>query len=155
MPEQIAVLKIRGAEKLKIALRELLMKAEVNIPIILAQAGQVGVSYCKIGCPVDTGRLRGSIGNPSEEGIFDVTRNSVAFGTAVEYAFDVEFGTAPHIIKPGSKGFLAWKDKTTKKWIYTKKEIHHPGTKGRHYMLTGVQAAVPSMIGVLSGVLKG
>lgn len=155
MPGQIAILKIKGMENLKVKLKELLMRVDINTPIVLAQAGQVGVSYCKINCPVDTGRLRGSIGNPMKEGIFDVTRNSVAFGTAVYYAFDQEFGTAPYLIEPGSKGFLAWKDKATGKYIYTKKAVHHPAMPGRHYMLTGVQAAVPSMIGVLTGVLKG
>ena len=155
MVEQITVLKIEGTEKLYAALRGLLAKTEANIPIVLTQAGQIGVSYCKIDAPVDTGRLRASIGNPSKSGIFDVTRNSVAFGTAVEYAFDVEFGTKPHIIKPGEKGFLAWKDKKTKKWVYTRKEVHHPGTKGQYYMLRGVQAAVPGMIQVLKGVIKG
>ncbi len=156
---EIAILKIKGAGKLKTALRELLARADRNTPILLAQAGHLGVAYCKIECPVDLGGLRVSIGNPLKDGIFDVTRNSVIFGTAVDYAFHVHYGTRPHLIKPkpkpAGKGFLAWKDKETGEWIYTKKAVKHPGTKANPFMLRGVQSAVPNMIKILKGVLKG
>lgn len=42
-------------------------------------------------CPVDTGRLRRSIG-------YSVDENSVSIGTNVEYAPDVEFGTTRIIV---------------------------------------------------------
>ena len=154
MAEQISVLEIKGTEKLKKALEDLLAKADRNTPIILAQAGQIGVGFCKIECPVDLGHLRASIGNPTEEGIFDVTRNAVAFGTAVDYAFPVEFGSRPHIIKPKTKKALRWKDKSTNEYIFAKK-VKHPGTKGRHFMLKGIQNAVPGIIKVLKGILRG
>ena len=155
---EIVTLKIKEKDKreLKMALQGLLNRADRNTPIVLAQAGQVGVGFCKIECPVNLGGLRGSIGNPSERGIFDVTRNSVVFGTAVHYALHVELGTRPHIISPKPpKGFLAWQDKETREWIYTKKPVKHPGTKGAHFMLKGVQKAVPNMIKVLKGILRG
>ena len=187
MAEQISILEIKNTEKLKAALQELLARADRNTPNILRQAGQVGVGFCKIECPVDLGHLRASIGNPRKEGIFDVTRNAVAFGTAVKYAFPVEFGTTSYWIRPKPpKGYLAWKGApvaqkikfkggkvvrgamqyrsktgrlvTTKKlgeWIYTKKPVKHPAMKGKHFMLKGVQKAVPKMIEVLKGILRG
>lgn len=156
---EIAILKIKGTRELKKAFKELIARADRNTPNILRQAGLKGVGFCKLECPVDLGGLRASIGNPNKNGVFDVTRNSVIFGTAVHYAFHVELGTRPHIISPkappAGKGFLAWKDKKTKEWIYTKKPVHHPGTKGTHFMLKGVQKAVPGIIKILKGVLKG
>lgn len=182
MAGEVSILEIKGTEKLKAALDKLLKTADKNIPIVLMQAGQVGVSHCKIECPVDTGRLRASIGNPTKKGIFETTRKGVAFGTAVDYAFDVEFGTKPHIIKPKKKKVLRWpipvgqEIKFTEKGIKRGKKLYiskktgklikkkqyafakfvkHPGTKGQHFMLKGVQKAVPDIIKVLKGVIKG
>lgn len=42
-------------------------------------------------CPVDTGRLRGSIAYK-----LDIRRNEAVVGTNVEYASDVEYGTKFH-----------------------------------------------------------
>jgi len=134
MAQEIAILEIKGTEKLRSALKDLLEDTQRNIPKILRQAGHAGVALCKIECPVDTGRLKESIGNPTKEGIFDVTRNAVVFGTAVDYAFHVEFGHRTRLKKPtpGKKSFV----------------------KGRYYMLRGVQKAVPLMIDILKGVIK-
>lgn len=186
---EIVTLKIKEKDKreLKMALQGLLNRANRNTPDILKEAGLVGVGFCVLECPVDLGGLRASIGNPTKDGIFNVTRNSVVFGTAVDYAFHVHFGTRPHLISPKPpKGFLAWKGSpvaqkirfkggkvirgamqyrsktgrlvTTKKlgeWIYTKKPVKHPGTKANPFMLRGVQKAVPNMIKVLKGILRG
>jgi len=179
-------LKKGDQQKLNIALQELALKADANTPIVLAQAGHVGVSSCKRNCNVGTsGELRASIGNPTKNGIFNLGRNSIIFGTAVNYAIYVENGTKPHVIKPVKAKMLAWqkgavaqkikvssggisrgalqyrtsggKLTTTKKqgeWVFAK-EVHHPGYIGSHFMLRGVEQAVPAMVKVLSGVLRG
>ena len=113
-------LKKSSQQKLNMALKGLLLRADTNTPVVLAQAGHVGASYCKITCPVVTGRLMGSIGNPTKGGVFQLDRNSITFGTAVEYAVKVE---------------------------YTSK-------KNKHYMLRGVEQAVPAMVKVLAGVVR-
>ena len=121
--------------KLNAALQVWAKRAEINKPEVLLQAGHVGADFCKIKCPVDTNRLRVSIGSldPGKEGIFELTPIGMQFGTSVSYAIDVELGHKTRLKKPtpGKKSYV----------------------KGQHYMLRGVQAAVPSMVGILSGVL--
>jgi len=138
--QEMIKLKLRPGdqEKLQRALEAQLAKADANTPIVLAQAGHEGASYCKKKCPVDTGRLRGTIGNPGYinpkqgkgGGIFRFGESGklglggitgIMFGTAVEYAVKVE-------------------------------NTHK--TKS-HYMLRGVTAAIPKMVDILSGVIRG
>lgn len=186
--EGMVTLKLRPGDKQKLdmALKGLVQKANVNTPAVLAQAGQTGSNSCRLKCPYDTGRLRASIGIPNKGGVFQLTPRSVTFGTAVEYALAVELGSKGHWIKPGDKGFLAWKggpvaqkisfggggvtagkmQYRTKKggltvqkgkggWIFTKKPVWHPPTRGQHFMLRGVEQAVPAMVKILSeGVLR-
>lgn len=123
MAQEMITLKLRKGDqqKLNMALIGLGQRVDMNRPVVLAQAGQVGVSYCKIKCPVITGRLMGSIGNPAKEGIFSVAKDRVTFGTAVIYAVKVE--------------------KTSR--------------KNKNYMLRGVTAAIPKMVEVLAGVIRG
>ena len=154
-------LKKGDQEKLQRALEAQLKNVNMNTPVVLAQAGHKGASYCRKAAPVDTSRLRASIGIPTKGGIFQIGKSGISgsatgvmFGTAVEYAIDVEQGTKPHTIEVGKKGFLAWKDKKTKEWIYTKKPVDHPGTKGSHFMLRGVTEAIPDMVNILTGVMR-
>ena len=66
-------------------------------------------------------RLRSSIAVSSPETESDGV--SVRIGTNVEYARIHEFSG---IIFPGTKGFLAWKNRDTGKWIFTKKPVTIP-----------------------------
>jgi len=129
--EGMITLKLRPGdqEKLQRALEAQLKKVNMNTPIVLAQAGHKGADYCKKEAPVDTGRLRASIGNPTKGGIFKLGESGVLglggitgimFGTAVEYALAVE------------------KNHKTKS----------------HYMLRGVTEAVPDMVAILTGVMR-
>ena len=63
----------------------------------LLAIGETAEGYAKENCPVDTGRLRGSISNK-------VQSDGVYIGTNVEYAAVVEFGNATH--KVGQSHFL-------------------------------------------------
>ena len=75
----------------------------------LEASGAKVVYFCKEKCPVDTGRLKGSIGegsNPS--GIWQLDINGHLFnlsvGTSVEYAWDVE--TIPRHHEVGQAHFM-------------------------------------------------
>ena len=70
----------------------------------LAQAGEIVRADAVANCPVDTGRLKGSITN-------NVDGNSAVVGTNVSYAPFVEWGT-------GSKGSPEVAHTTKEKWIY-------------------------------------
>ena len=128
-------LKRGDQEKLQRALESQLNNVNMNTPVVLAQAGHKGASYCKKAAPVDTGRLRGTIGVPGYinkkqgkgGGIFKLGKSSifggatgVMFGTAVEYAMHVE---------------------------------RNHKTKS-HYMLRGVTEAIPDMVNILTGVMR-
>lgn len=70
----------------------------------LQEAGEVVRKDAVLNCPVDTGRLRGSI-------TVNVEGNTATVGTNVEYAPYVEFGT-------GSKGDKSVAHTTKKQWTY-------------------------------------
>ncbi len=70
---------------------------------------------------VVTGRLRSSIG------LFNFLSDkggiSVRIGTNVIYARIHEYGGT---IRPGAKGFLAWQNRNTGKWVFTQKPVKIP-----------------------------
>ena len=79
-----------------------------------------------INCPVDKGRLKNSINlNPSIPGYANYILSD-----AVEYGAAVEFGTAPHIIRPNA--MKALKFKSGGKNVFAKK-INHPGTRAQPF----------------------
>jgi len=79
-----------------------------------------------INCPVDKGRLKNSINlKPSIPGYANYILSD-----AVEYGPDVEFGTAPHIIRPSTMKALRFK--AGGKTIFAKK-INHPGTRAQPF----------------------
>jgi len=65
-----------------------------------------------------TGNLGGKITATPPEKTSDGYQ--IKIGTNVEYARIHEYGGT---IKPGIKGFLAWRDRRTKGWIFTKKPV--------------------------------
>jgi len=76
--------------------------------------------------PVDTGRLKTSIKLfPSIPGA-----KSYVLADGVTYGIDVEFGTAPHIIRPRTKKAL--KFKSGGKDVFAKK-VKHPGTPAQPF----------------------
>jgi len=103
-----STIQVKGIERIKERLNSIYYKSKTRAPVVLAKCGHVIAGYQKVNCPVDTGRLRASIGNPSKDGVFTVNQLSVKVGTAVEYGPDVEFGTRSHVIKPRNKPLLAW-----------------------------------------------
>lgn len=100
-------LEVNNAEEVKEALKEAIQKA-------LTEIGMQVENYATMLCPVDTGRLRGSITfatasendsprEPAEasDGVQETPdENSVVIGTNVEYAAYVEMGTSKMDARP-------------------------------------------------------
>lgn len=178
-------LEIEGIGELKAKLELLRKVTAAQRGTCLKQGGHLMVGFCKVNCPVDTGRLRASIGNPTQDGVFDSYPDEVVFGTSVYYAGWVEDGTQPHVILPKNKKMLAWptgavatkigftetgisrkgqlyrtsKGELTgnkKKQAYIfAKKVNHPGYKGSHYMLNGVTQSIPAVVAFISNFYAG
>ena len=78
-------------------------------------------------CPVDTGELRNSI-KIRERGAYEF---HVVADT--EYAYFVEYGTRPHIIRPRKAKVLRWFDRWTGKPIFAR-YVRHPGTRRQPFL---------------------
>lgn len=73
--------------------------------------------------PVDTGRLRDSL-------MSEVHGKTLRVGSRdVNYATDVEMGTAPHVILPRNKKALHWPGAA-----HPVARVNHPGTQPRPYL---------------------
>jgi HK97 gp10 family phage protein len=91
------------------------------------------VKHAKSLTPVNTGRLRSSIVQVPSGGRFTFT---VTIGTNVEYAADVEYGTAPHVIYPKDKKALFWPGAA-----HPVAKVNHPGTRAQPFMRPAVALA--------------
>lgn len=144
---------IEGIEELQSKVNMLKQVPAQVRSIALAQTGHLMAGYCKINCPVITGRLRASIGNPQKGGVFDQFPDYIIFGTAVEYAVMVEEGVAPHKVVPVNKKALSWIGKDNKR--ITVKSVMNPGFAGRHYMQKGITQSINPAVDFLASVIGG
>lgn len=94
------------------------------------------VNALKRRCPVDEGILRNSIH------VSSVTESKITL-SMLGYALYVEFGTAPHIIRPVNGKALHWK--SGGKDIFAK-EVHHPGTRPNPFIRTTFRVDMPMII---------
>ncbi len=81
--------------------------------------------------PVDTGRLRSSIVSRSEGAGRSV---GYVIGTNVNYAAAVEYGTAPHVIKPTKKKALYWPGAA-----HPVASVNHPGTRAQPFLRPAIE----------------
>lgn len=91
------------------------------------------VNHAKSLAPVDTGRLRSSVVAIPQGGRWTFT---VTIGTNVEYAADVEYGTAPHVIVPKDRKALWWPGAA-----HPVARVNHPGTRAQPFMRPAVAMA--------------
>ena len=85
--------------KLADALRQTAQQSEVTTQQVLIQAANHILAEMEVRVPVDTGKLRGSLG-------IRVDTNKVTIGpneNVAPYAGYVEFGTKPHMIRPSGR----------------------------------------------------
>lgn len=90
---------------------------------------------------VDTGRLRSSVVR-QEYGRFNRT-----VGTNVEYAAGLEFGTAPHVIRPKNGKAL----KTPYGYF---KKVNHPGNRAKPFLFPAAEAERQNFINNLKRILS-
>lgn len=168
MPDLVA---IEGIPQLLKEVAYTMKAVEHELTIVLDETALKADAQAKELCPVDTGRLRASI-RPEKADKF--TRDVV---TAAEYAADVEFGTAPHVITPKSAKILAWKSpvaqnvktaqplyksaktgkliKTKKLAAYTfAKRVSHPGTKAQPFMRPAFEAVRSGFVSACEQIAK-
>lgn len=81
--------------------------------------------------PVDTGRLRSSIVSRAEGGGRGL---GYVVGSNVNYAAAVEFGTAPHVIKPRYKQALYWPGAA-----HPVAQVNHPGTRAQPFLRPAIE----------------
>lgn len=81
--------------------------------------------------PVDTGRLRSSIVSRAEGGGRSL---GYVVGSNVNYAADVEYGTAPHVIKPRYKQALYWPGAA-----HPVASVNHPGTRAQPFLRPAIE----------------
>jgi HK97 gp10 family phage protein len=81
--------------------------------------------------PVDTGRLRSSIVSRTEGGGRSL---GYVVGSNVNYAAAVEYGTAPHVIKPKYKRALYWPGAA-----HPVAQVNHPGTRAQPFLRPAIE----------------
>lgn len=115
------------------------VRREVRRALVNVEAG------AKTRAPVDQGRLQNSIAH-------EVARDGLSgrAGTNVEYAPDVEFGTAPHVILPKNKKALAFGPKGAKTVV---KRVNHPGTRAQPYLFPAFEEERPKFLRRLADAL--
>jgi hypothetical protein len=84
------------------------------------------------GAPVKTGYLASTVYK-------DVGFGEAKVGAAASYAAAVEYGTAPHEIRPVNGGVLAFE--VAGKMIFTPL-VHHPGTRANPFMQRALDEAL-------------
>lgn len=80
-------------------------------------------------CPVESGRLKGSLHLQQTPGRDGVTQYQV--GSTVDYALMVHEGTRPHLIHPRLRRTLRFTEGG--RTIYAT-VVHHPGTRPHHFL---------------------
>jgi len=88
-----------------------------------------------LAAPVDTGRLRNSIRVEANGNILTITM--------VDYAFYVEFGTPPHIIKPKDKQSLKFKAGGDQVFA---KIVKHPGTRPNPFIRNTIRNKIGQIV---------
>lgn len=105
---------------------------------LLEQAGNEIAAEAQNNAPVRTGKLRDSIAMVSGP-------HRVYVGpdvSAVPYANYVEYGTAPHVIRPANARALRFQIGGTTVFA---RSVKHPGTKAHPYMRPAAQKWVESL----------
>lgn len=118
------------------ALRRSGHDAEATTQRVLIESANFLLTEMEARVPVDTGDLRRSLG-------VRVEGNRILVGPSAPYAPYVEFGTAPHDIKPKA-GHKALKFMVNGHPVYAK-IVHHPGTKAQPFVRPAFEAWAASL----------
>lgn len=100
------------------------------VPGLVKTAADYAEAFMSAKAPVRSGRLLGSIRKI-------VSENEAIIGPTVPYAVYVEYGTAPHEIRPVMASVL--KFEVEGKMVFTP-IVHHPGTKPKPFVRETAEA---------------
>jgi len=102
------------------------------VPGLVRTAADYAEAFMSAKAPVRSGRLLGSIRKI-------VSENEAIIGPTVPYAVYVEYGTAPHEIRPVRAKVLAFE--VAGKMVFTP-IVHHPGTKPNPFVRETAEAVL-------------
>ena len=133
--------------KLTVSLKKLSDEAESNVNKVIKDSAfniqRTAMSNLTSNGSVKTGHLRRSIS-------VDIGNLEATIHTSnVKYAVMVEKGTKAHIIKPKSKKALYWKGAS-----HPVKQVNHPGSKAKPYLIPAFEKEVPYFIDKLKEVVE-
>ena len=133
--------------KLTVSLKKLSDEAENNVNKAIKDSAfniqRSAMSNLAGNGSVKTGHLRRSIS--VDMGNLEATIHT----SNVKYAVMVEKGTKAHIIKPKSKKALYWKGAS-----HPVKQVNHPGSKAKPYLIPAFEKEVPYFVDKLKEVVK-
>jgi hypothetical protein len=100
--------------------------------VVMEKTGHDVVSDAQALCPVRTGNLKNSIG-------VDFGNLSFEVKASASYAAIVEYGSAPHTIRPRTKQALFWPGAT-----HPVKQVQHPGTAPQPFLIPAFDRNLPA-----------
>ena len=123
------------------ALRRSGQESHATTMSVLIEVANYILTEMEIRVPVDTGELRNSLS-------VQVMGDRVRIGPTAEHGAYVEFGTAPHEIRPKTAtGSLRV---TIHGRVIFAKVVNHPGTKAQPFVLPSFEAWVDSLGGMVA-----
>ena len=123
------------------ALRRSGQESHATTMSVLIEVANYILTEMEIRVPVDTGELRNSLS-------VEVMGDRVRIGPQAPHGVYVEFGTAPHQIRPkSSTGSLRF---TINGRVIYAKVVNHPGTRPQPFVLPAFEAWVDSLGGMVA-----
>ena len=122
------------------ALKEAAKNSEITTQEVLVHSANYLKTEMEARVPVDTGRLKQSIQ-------VRVSGKRITVGPDTPYAEYVEFGTAPHVIKPKKSNVLAFQAGGRTVIV---RSVNHPGTKAQPFVRPAFEAWVDTLGGLVA-----
>ena len=133
--------------KLTVSLKKLSDETEINVSKVIKDSAfniqRNAMSNLANNGSVKTGHLRRSIS--VNMGNLEATIHT----SNVKYAVMVEKGTKAHVIRPKNKKALYWKGAS-----HPVKQVNHPGSKAKPYLIPAFEKEIPYFVENLKEVVK-
>ena len=129
--------------KFSVILRELPDEIKDNVRKVVKNSAFNIERNAKSSASVKTGHLRRSIS--TKMGDMEATIHT----SNLKYAPMVEFGTRPHIIRAKNKKALYWKGAA-----HPVKQVNHPGSKAKPYLIPAFEKEIPYFVEKLKEVVE-
>ena len=129
--------------KFSVMLRELPDEIKNDVRKVVKNSAFNIERNAKSSASVKTGHLRRSIS--TKMGDMEATIHT----SNLKYAPMVEFGTRPHIIRAKNKKALYWKGAT-----HPVKQVNHPGSKAKPYLIPAFEKEIPYFVEKLKEVVE-